>query len=139
MPNFDEPSGDRSTPLPPKDPTFQKQVQRLHQLTIYSRWAVTALLWVCLMPFILWTFRADIALLQDYFTWATVRYALVSHRWMAIALAFCIGFPIATLIWQSRILLFGLPAKEIRHLENWVINIRRQGKSHPLWNWVIRQ
>lgn len=120
------------------DPIFQAQVQRLHQLTVYGRWLVVGLLWLSVGALSLWSLRSEIALLQEYFTWVAVRYALIYNRLAAIGLGLCIGMTTAVLFWQSRNILLGRSLPEQRRLEQQVRRIRQQGSSHPLWKWVCR-
>lgn len=121
-----------------KDPVFQAQVQRLHQLTVYSRWLVVGLLWLLIAPLCLWVLRPEFALWHDYFTWTAVRYTIIYNRLPALGLIFCIGATVAVLIWQSRNILWGMPQDHVQYLEKQVCKIRQQGKSHPLWKWVCR-
>jgi hypothetical protein len=121
-----------------QDPIFQKQVQRLYRFTVYGRWLIIGVLWLTLMPLSLWGLRSDIALWQDYFTWAAVRYALIYNRLSAIGLGICVGMPIAVLTWQSRNILMGLSPAHQRYLHKQVLRIRQQGTSHPLWKWVCK-
>lgn len=120
-----------------KNNDFATQVERLHRLTVYFRWLFVAFLWLTVAPLALWSLRSDLALWQQYFTWTAVRYALYFNPLAAVGLSFCIGMTLAVLIWQSRNILWGLPADEKKRLENQVIRIRNQGQSHPLWKWVI--
>lgn len=121
-----------------QDPVFQQQVQRLHRLTVYGRWIVIALLWVCIAPLCLWNLRAEIALWSDYFTWTAVRYGLAYHRLAAAGLALCVGTTVAVLIWQSCNILMGVPPQYAKRLEKQVLKIRQQGRSHPLWKRVCQ-
>ena len=84
----------------------------------------------------MWDLRTEIELWQDYFTWSAVRYGLVFHPFAALGLSLCIGMTLSVLIWQSRNILFGMPASEKQRLENQVYRIRQQGSSHPLWKWI---
>jgi hypothetical protein len=120
------------------DPAFAQQVERLHQLTVYGRWLFVGCLWLTIAPICLWNLQAEIALLQQYFTWVAVRYGLLSHPLATFGLAFCIGMTTATLIWQSRNILIGLPKQEKQRLEKQVCRIRQQGPTHPLWKWVCQ-
>ncbi|WAL60601.1 hypothetical protein [Thermocoleostomius sinensis] len=120
----------------PKDPVFQQQVQRLHRLTVYSRWMLVALLWLCVAPLCLWALRSEIALWLDYFTWTAVRYTILYNRIPALGLIFCVAVTVSVLLWQSRAILWGLPPEHRNYLEAQVLRIRRQGRSHPLWKWV---
>jgi hypothetical protein len=118
------------------DPTFQKQVQRLHQLTVYARWLFVSFLWLSVAPLALWGLRSEISLWHQYFTWVAVRYALYYNPLPAFGLAFCIGMTVSVLVWQSRNILLGLPQRERQRLEKQVMRIRQQGDSHPLWKWI---
>lgn len=122
----------------PLDPVFQVQVQRLHQLEVYSRWIVVAILWVSIAPLSLWGLRAEIAIWLQYFTWVAVRYGLYYNPLPTLGLAFCIAMTVAVLVWQSRNILLGLPRQEQQRLQQQVCRIRQQGPSHPLWRWVCR-
>lgn len=121
-----------------KDPQFQQQVQKLHQITVYSRWLLVGLLWLTIFPLSLWSLRSEIALLQQYFTWTAVRFGLYYHPLATFGLALCIGMTVSVLVWQSRNILVGLPADEQRRLEVQVSRIRQQGSTHPLWKWVCQ-
>ena len=123
---------------PSSDSSFVQQVQRLHRLTVYGRWLLAGFLWVTLAPLCLWELREDIKLLQQYFTWASVRYGLLFNPFAAIGLSLCVGMTTSVLVWQSRNILFGLPAAEKQRLEKQVYRIRQQGSSHPLWKWVCK-
>lgn len=118
------------------DPFFAQQVQKLHQIQVYTRWLVVSLLWLTVGSASLWNLRAEIALLRQYFTWMAVRYGLYYHPVATLGLSFCIGMTTAVLVWQSRNILFGLPQQEKRQLEKQLFRIRQQGPSHPLWKWV---
>lgn len=129
-------STDNSPKDSPKDPTFQQQVQRLHELTVWGRWLVVLAAWLVLAPLCLWQLRYPISLILDYFTWAAVYYGLYFQPWPALGLAFCVALTTAVLVWQSRNILFGLPPRTQLRLERQVLTIRRQGESHPLWRLV---
>ncbi|MBW4671619.1 MAG: hypothetical protein KME60_30390 [Cyanomargarita calcarea GSE-NOS-MK-12-04C] len=120
------------------DPHFAKQVQKLHQLTVYSRWLIVGLLWLTVAPLALWNLREEITLWRQYFTWMAVKYGLYYHPLSTLGLAFCIGMTVAVLIWQSRNILLGLPQYELQRLEKQVWRIREQGPSHPLWKWICQ-
>jgi len=120
------------------DPVFKQQVQRLHQLKVYSRWLVVGILWVSIAPLSLWGLRAEIAIWLQYFTWVAVRYGLYYNPLPTLGLTFCIAMTVAVLAWQSRNMLLGLPPQEQQRLEQQVCRIRQQGPSHPLWRWVCR-
>lgn len=118
------------------DPNFKKQVQRLHQLTIYGRWLFVIGCWSTLGVFGVWGLREEFTLWQEYFTWAAVRYAIVYNRLPAFCLAFCIGVTTAVLVWQSRCILKGLSTEERQRLEKQVRKIHALGSRHPLWKWI---
>ncbi|PSB22067.1 hypothetical protein C7B65_01250 [Phormidesmis priestleyi ULC007] len=122
--------------LPEKDPNFQAAVQRLHKVTVYGRWLTVLGLWLTVGSVSLWSLRYPISLLQDYFTWAAVRWAIVFQPLPAIGLGLCVAMTLAVLVWQSRNILVGLPKVEQQRLEKQVLKIREQGSSHPLWRWV---
>jgi hypothetical protein len=121
------------------DVVFQGKVQKLHELTVYTRWLVVILLWLTVGIFSLWGLRDEIALWLQSFTWAAVRYGLAYHRLSAIGLGLCIGMTLGVLIWQSRNILLGIPVKDKAHLEQQARYILQQGSSHPLWNWICRK
>ncbi|HEY9647399.1 MAG TPA: hypothetical protein V6C88_13560 [Chroococcidiopsis sp.] len=119
------------------DPVFRQQVERLHALTIYARWAVAGGLWVIVSPFCLWALRDEIKLWREYFTWTAVRFGLAYNPLPAFGLALCIGMTVSVLLWQSSVIVWGLSDRQRHQLENQVFKIRHQGKSHPLWRWVV--
>lgn len=139
MPSMEQPE-DRYLELDTlkQDPKFQQQVQKLHQITVYSRWLFVGLLWLAIAPVSLWSLRSEIALLKQYFTWTAVRFALYYHPLPTFGLALCIGMTISVLVWQSRNILLGLPTNEQQRLEQQVSKIRQQGSTHPLWKWVCQ-
>lgn len=114
----------------------QRDVQRLHRLTVYGRWTVVVALWLTLGLISLWQLRFRIQLLMDYFTWVAVRYGLAYHQGAAFGLSVCVGMTAAVLVWHSRNLLFGLPKQEQVRLQQQAARIRQQGPTHPLWRWV---
>ncbi|MFM7450209.1 MAG: hypothetical protein ACKO24_16635 [Leptolyngbyaceae cyanobacterium] len=120
----------------PMNQSFQRDLERLHQLTVYGRWAIVAILWLTVGSASLWGLRYPISLLHDYFTWSALRYGLAFHPLPAVGLAFCIGMTLSVLVWQSRNILVGLPARETERLKRQVHQIRQQGPSHPLWKWL---
>ncbi len=120
------------------DPNFRRQVQRLHQLTVYGRWLFVVCCWISLGSLGIWGLRAEISLWLEHFTWTAVRYSLVYNRLPTFCLAFCIGITAAVLIWQSNNVLRGIPAKERLRLEKQVKKICTSGPTHPLWRWVCK-
>jgi uncharacterized Tic20 family protein len=121
------------------DVTFKRQIQRLHKLTVYGRWAVVCLLWLALGPLSVWNLRSEVALWRDYFTWTALKFGLAYHPIATFSLALCIGITVAVLLWQSRIILFGLSAHQTKRLERMLFWIRQQGSHHPLWRWVCKE
>lgn len=117
--------------------TNNSEIQRLHRLIVWGRWIVVMLLWVTIAPLSLRGLQPEIVLWFDHFTWTAVRYGLAHHRWSTFGLSLCLGLTTAVLVWQSRNILLGFPAQYQARLEQQVQQIRRQGASHPLWNWVI--
>ena len=115
---------------------FQHQVSRLYQLSIYGRWLFVAVSWLTLGAYALWNLREEIAICLDYFTWAAVYYGLHFNLVPTLCLAFCIGVTASVLVWQSRNLIWGLPAEEQRKLERQVKKIVARGDKHPLWKWI---
>ena len=120
-----------------EDPELAIQVQRLHRLQVCGRWLGVMISWLVVIPFVVWQLQAEISLMRDHFTIAAVRYALIFNPVSAIALAWCLGVTTAVLFWQSGNILFGLSSRYQHQLEKQVRRIRRRGKSHPLWRWVI--
>lgn len=131
-----DPSQKNSPDFPELDPIFQAQIQRLHELIVLCRWIFIAILWLSVGSVSLWRLRPEIALLQESFTWAAVRYGLHDNPIAALGLSLCIGTTTAVLVWQSRNILQGRPLDYQRSLEKTVCRIRQQGKTHPLWKWV---
>ncbi|PSF32254.1 hypothetical protein C7H19_21725 [Aphanothece hegewaldii CCALA 016] len=118
------------------DPNFEQKVQRLHQLTVWSRWLFVLACWLILAPFGLWNLRPEIELIREHFTWTAVRFGLAYHLFSALSLSFCVGITAAVLVWQSRNILQGLPRHEKQQLEKRVEKIQAIGPRHPLWRWL---
>lgn len=118
------------------DPALEQDMQRLHEITMYARWVLIGLLWLTVGLWSLWSFRHDIRLMMDYFTWSAARYALFFNRPGAIGLGLCLGMTTATLMVQSRNILWGMPSNERQRLKQQALKIRQQGQSHPLWKWM---
>ncbi len=121
------------------EPNMNKQVEKLYQLSIYSRYLFVLLCWLTLAPFGLWQMRETISLCQEYCTWAAIRYGLEFNPFGALALTFCIAITSAVLVRQScNILEGGMSAREKYRLERQVQKIRAAGPKHPLWRWVCK-
>jgi hypothetical protein len=118
------------------NPNLSPELMKLHQVTVWGRWLVVVCLWLTVGLFSLWGLRGEIALWMQYFTWAAIRYGFAYNPLPTFGLALCIGLTVATLVWQSRNILLGLPASEKERLERQVHRIQQQGPSHPLWLWV---
>lgn len=118
------------------DSRLKVKIQRLHQLTVYSRWLFVGILWMIVGPISLWGWRYELSLLQEHFTWSGLRYSIAFNRLPILGLSFCIGMTAAVLVWQSRNILFGIPRTEQQRLVHQVCRICDQGPSHPLWKWV---
>lgn len=117
---------------------FEQKVTKLHQLTVYGRWLFVLISWLTLGSYALWNLKEEITLWFDYFTWAAVYYGFHFNLLPTLCLAFCVGITISVLIWQSRNIIWGLPAEEQRELEIKVKKIQARGKKHPLWQWINR-
>jgi hypothetical protein len=128
---------DSSDPSDAYSQMLQQQVNRLHQLTVYSRWLFVGFLWLVIAPLCFWHLRSEFALWRDYFTWTAVRYTIIFNRLASIALVLCVAWTISTVIWQIRHRIWGMAREERRSLEQRVLRIRRRGKGHPLWKWVV--
>ncbi|WP_019508533.1 hypothetical protein [Pleurocapsa sp. PCC 7319] len=115
---------------------FQSKVAKLYRLTVYGRWLFILFNWLTFGVYALWNLREEIALWFDYFTWAAVYYGFHFNFVPTLCLAFCVGTTVSVLVWQSRNLLWGLPAQEQRQLEKQVKKILKQGATHPLWKWI---
>jgi hypothetical protein len=141
MPTSDSNPSEMTNQAMTQDPTFIAQVQRLHRITVYGRWALVGVTWLIVGLPSLWGLRSDIELMLAEFTWASLRYTLSLYYspLPTIGLIFCISITTAVLVWQSRNILFGMPAEEKNRLEQKLLRIRQQGPSHPLWKWLDRE
>jgi hypothetical protein len=119
------------------EPMFRNQIDNLYRLNLYSRWIAIALLWAIVGSYSLWELRYPISLIQEDFTWAAVKYGLISNPLAALGLCLCVGVTTGTLVWQSRNIIWGIPRKEQQRLTKQVCQIRQQGSSHPLWKWIV--
>lgn len=122
-----------------QDPQFRAEIWRLHQLTVCGRWIFVTCLWLTVGLLSLLGLRSSIYLWLEYFTWAAFRAAFRYNGLATAGLGLCLGTTLAVLIWQSRNILFGLSAQEQARLRQRVLQIRQQGTSHPLWNWVCKR
>ncbi len=119
------------------DPVFQDQIDRLYRTIVYARWAAIVFLWSTVGLYSLWELRYPIELTREYFTWAAVKYGLYFQPIPAVGLGICVAMMASTLVWQSRNIIWGISEQERERLAKQVCQIRKQGSSHPLWNFVI--
>lgn len=124
------------TPAFTSTPKLSPELVRLHELTVWGRWGFVLCLWLTIGILSLWGLRGEFALWMQYFTWSAVRYGFAYNPVPTFGLGLCTGLTVATLVWQSRNILLGLPAPEKQRLERQVQRIQQQGPSHPLWRWV---
>ena len=127
-----------SPPATELDPIFKNQIDRLYHLTIYGRWLTLGLLWLTVGAYSLYELRYPLSLVQEYFTWAAVKYGLAFQPIPALGLCLCVGMTASTLIGQSYNSIWGISKPERQRLIKQVAKIRKQGSSHPLWKWVVR-
>ena len=121
------------------DPLLERQVQRLIEVQTYLRWIFDGFLWLTIGTASIWALRSDIELWIAAFTWVGVRISLVYNRLPMMGLGICIAMTLATLVWQSSIILCGVNQREKRSLINQVKRIKEKGKRHPLWRWVCEE
>ena len=121
------------------DQLLERQVQRLIEVQTYLRWIFDGFLWLTVGTASIWALRSDIELWIATFTWAAVRISLISNRLPFLGLGLCVAMTLATLVWQSSIILWGVNQRERRSLINQVKKIKEKGKSHPLWRWVCEE
>ncbi|NEQ38308.1 MAG: hypothetical protein F6K40_19385 [Okeania sp. SIO3I5] len=120
------------------EPVLQIQVERLYRLIVYCKWLIVVLLWSSVGSLSILSLRREIYLWVEHFTWVSVRYALAYNRLPTLGLSLCLGTTTAILVWQSRNILWGISPEEKKRLEQQVRQIKHQGRTHPLWNWVIQ-
>lgn len=115
------------------DPQYQRQIERLRVILLRRWWRICAILWLTVGSLSAWGLRGEWALLQQYFTWTAVRYAVAYNRLAALGLGLCVGLTVALLVAESRHLVFGLTRPERQRLERLHQDIQTQGVTHPLW------
>lgn len=118
------------------DSDLNRQIKKLHRLTVYIRWLTVLLSWLTLGIFGIYSLRQPISLWFDYFTFSAVRYTIHFNPLPSLCLAFCIGMSVSVLVWQSRNIIWGLSAQEKYRLEQKVKQIIAKGSSHPLWRFI---
>ena len=121
------------------DQLLERQVQRLIEVQTYLRWIFDGVLWLTVGTASIWALRSDIELWIAAFTWAAVRMTLTFNRLPMLGLGLCVAMTLATLVWQSSIILWGVNQRERRSLINQVKRIKDKGQSHPLWRWVCEE
>ncbi len=121
------------------DQLLERQVQRLIEVQTYLRWMFDGFLWLTVGTASIWALRSDIGLWIAAFTWAAVRITLAYNRLPMLGLGICVAMTLATLVWQSSIILWGINPRERRSLIDQVKKIQNKGKSHPLWRWVCEE
>jgi hypothetical protein len=131
-------SASEPTPEIELDPIFKNQVDNLYRLNVYGRWIIIGMMWLTIGAYSLWELRYPISLIQEDFTWAAVKYGLISQPIPAFGLCLCVGMMTGTLVWQSRNTIWGIPKREQQRLTKQVCQIRQQGISHPLWKLVVK-
>ncbi len=119
-------------------PSYPVHLQRLRSIMLRRWWVITGLLWLTVGSLSLWSLRAEIAHLQEFFTWAAMRYGLAYNRLAAVGLGLCVGLTVALLVAESRYILFGLTPAEHQRLQQLADRIQAQGASHPLWHRLHR-
>ncbi len=114
------------------------EAERLHQLYRRILYSGLGIVWVVVGLPCLWMLRLEIRRMIEFFTWASLKYALFyKPQWPSIGVLFCIGFTLYVMISQSRYELFGLMPSERDLLEIQVNWIRRLPPDHPLRRQVI--
>jgi hypothetical protein len=121
------------------EPLLDRQVQRLIEVQTYLRWIFDGFLWLTVGTASIWALRSDIEQWIASFTWVAVRMSVIYNRLPMLGLGLCVGMTLATLIWQSSIILWGVNQRERRSLINQVKSIKAKGKSHLLWRWVCEE
>lgn len=111
-------------------------LEALRQAMMRSWWWICLGLWLSVGALSLWSLRADLQELREYFTWAAVRYMLVYGRLAAVGLGLCVGLTVALLIAESRHVLWGLSGEERSRLLTRLNKIDEQGSSHPQWTLI---
>ena len=118
---------------------LERQVQRLVIVQTYLRWIFDLFLWLTLGTASIWALRSDIELWIATFTWAAVRVTLAYNRLPMLGIGLCVAMTLATLVWQSSIILWGINPREKRSLLQQVDKIKQKGRNHWLWHWVCEE
>lgn len=107
----------------------------VHRCTVIGRWIVVLLLWLSLGIPALWFLRSEISLWRENFTWVALWYSFRAHPWPSFALALCLGMLLATLVWQSRNIIWGLSARELDQVQRYARHLQHQRTRSTLWLW----
>jgi hypothetical protein len=118
------------------EPNWKLALERLHLLSVYIRWTVVLLCWLTFGAYALWQLKEEYALLQEYFTWAAVRYGLAFHPTAAFSLFLCFGLTGVALVYTSLYFLLGISKSKEQQLLKEVKKIYLKGSSHPLYSWL---
>lgn len=121
------------------DVLLERQVQRLIVVQTYLRWIFDLFLWLTLGTASIWALRADIELWIATFTWAAVRITLAYNRLPMLGIGLCVAMTLATLVWQSSIIIWGINPREKRSLLQQIDRIKQKGRDHWLWRWVCEE
>ncbi|MEL6352904.1 MAG: hypothetical protein AAFR58_14195 [Cyanobacteria bacterium J06627_28] len=117
-------------------PEQAKEIEALRQAMMRTWWWISLGLWMTVGAASLWWVRSDLQEINEYFTWAAVRYMLYYEKVAAMGLGLCIGLSFALLLSESRQILWGISAGEEARLLRTLHKIHAQGPSHPQWKIV---
>ncbi|MFN3361245.1 MAG: hypothetical protein ACK421_07470 [Pseudanabaenaceae cyanobacterium] len=116
---------------------YRLPLQRLINLQTLGRWLFNIALWLTIGGVSLWQLRQEIALMQEFFTWAAVRAVIRFRPLPSLGIMFCVSSTLATLTWQSQHILFGYSRREYRQMLKYLQTIEAAGQKHPLWRWLF--
>ena len=119
------------------DIVTERAIEVLRQHSLLAWWRLTVGVWLSIGPLTLWQLRSEISLLLDYFTWTSVYYGLKYNFLGALGFFLCVGLVTTLLVREIRHLTLGISPVERRRLEKQLVQIRRQGSSHPLWSLIM--
>lgn len=111
-------------------------IEALREAMMRSWWWICLGLWLSIGVLSLWSLRAELQQLREYFTWAAVRYMLFYNRLAGAGVGLCVGLTVALLMAESRHILWGLSAEEQSRLLARLNKIQEQGPSHPQWKLI---
>lgn len=116
------------------------EAERLHHFYRQIQYRGLGLIWLVVGLPCLWQLRLEIRRMIEFFTWASVKYALFyKPQWPSIGVLFCLGFTLYVLISHCRYELLGLMPSERDLLESQVNWIRRLPSQNRLRRQVIDQ